>query len=297
MQYFANYQFIKQRPSDFARDREAEGWDGVVCADHYWLPTAHVAAPHVWVTLATMAAATSRVIVAPAFANNLFRSPVEFAQACLALQRDSHGRAEAGLGAGWQEEELLATGQKYPAGPHRAAMYREAVEIVSQLLRTGATQFDGAHYTVDVPALGPMTSSPPPLVAAVGGPWTIANVTPLVDRVELKMGRATRGGRMDWDALGSVTVDEVRLLVDAVRSAKPDVAIGMLAFVAVGDDSRVDAMSEKLGPGLFGSFVGEPAQVADSLRELDQLGIDRIHVCEWTPSSYTNLATALWTRS
>ena len=43
---------------------------------------------------------TERVTLLSCFANNLLRSPVEFAQAALALQRASGGRFEAGLGPG-----------------------------------------------------------------------------------------------------------------------------------------------------------------------------------------------------
>ena len=50
------------------------------------------------------------------FANNLLRSPVEFAQAALTLQRASDGRFEAGLGAGWSREEAEGIRPGVPAG-------------------------------------------------------------------------------------------------------------------------------------------------------------------------------------
>jgi len=59
--------------------READGWSGVSTADH--VGGSGGAAPHVFVTLARLINATSRVTVYPAFANNLARSPVEFAHA------------------------------------------------------------------------------------------------------------------------------------------------------------------------------------------------------------------------
>ncbi|MGZ7023351.1 MAG: LLM class flavin-dependent oxidoreductase, partial [Ilumatobacteraceae bacterium] len=201
--------------------------------------------------------------------------------------------AEAGLGAGWQEDELHATGQRYPDGPTRAAMYREAIEIVRDLLRTGTSTFDGDHYNMRVPALGPKSPSPPQLVAAVGGAWTIRHVTPLVDRVELKIGRSTRGGRLDWSALGSVSVDEVRMMVERVREVRADVPVGLLVFVAVGTDQRIRDLEERLGDGLFGTFVGESRKVAGSIRALAEVGIDRIHVQEWTKGSIPALAADL----
>ena len=100
-------------PIEFAKASEEAGFDGVTCSDHYWLRSVF---PHVWVTLSAMACATERVTLAPSFANNLFRSPFEFAQASTAMQRVSNGRYEAGLGAGWTALEMEATGQVFPDG-------------------------------------------------------------------------------------------------------------------------------------------------------------------------------------
>ena len=84
VQFFANLTSAEYEPAEFAAKAEAAGFDGVTCSDHYWLRSVF---PHLWVSLAAMACATERVTLAPSFANNLFRSPVEFAQASLAMQR------------------------------------------------------------------------------------------------------------------------------------------------------------------------------------------------------------------
>lgn len=94
----ANYTSWTIDPRSFAREAEQAGFAGVSCSDHFFRTSAY---PHMWVTLAAMAAATERVFLTSSFANNLFRSPVEFAQASLTMQALSDGRFEAGLGAGW----------------------------------------------------------------------------------------------------------------------------------------------------------------------------------------------------
>jgi alkanesulfonate monooxygenase SsuD/methylene tetrahydromethanopterin reductase-like flavin-dependent oxidoreductase (luciferase family) len=283
VQWFANLSDPTPDPMGWAREREAEGYDGLGCSDHYWMPgRSQRPFPHLLVTLSAMACATERVTLTPSFANNLFRSPVEFAQASLMLQAVSHGRFEAGLGAGWLEEELARTGQPYPDGRTRARMLHEAVQIVRALVTDGRCVFEGDHYRVDVPALGPLSDTPPPVVASVGSPWTMRNVTPLVDRVELKMGRTTRDGALDFPALASVTADEVACMVDAVRSAKAD--------IPVGTGPTVDAMSGLLGDGFYGRMCGEAAKVADVLNGLADLGIDRVQVTEFTPGSFEALA-------
>lgn len=290
VELFANLTSADYDPGVYARDAEAAGFDGVTCSDHYWLRTAY---PHLWVSLAAMACATTSVKVAPSFANNLFRSPVEFAQASLSMQRLSGGRYEAGLGAGWTEREMVATGQVFPPGPQRARMYREALLIVKELLHTGRCTFQGEQYQVDVPVMGPLSDPPPPLVASVGGPWTVKHITPIVDRVELKFGRTTRGGRLDIAALASVTRDELAGMVEEVRSIRADVPLGLFLMIAVGDGPEVKATAEMLGDNLCGGFVGEPAKVLDNLRALEEVGISRVQVTEYVKGSMAALGTAL----
>ncbi len=290
MQFFANLTSADPDPAAFAAAAEAAGFDGVTCSDHYWLRSVF---PHLWVSLAAMSGATQRVTLAPSFANNLFRSPIEFVQASLSMQRISGGRYEAGLGAGWTEQELLATGGTFPDGRTRARMYAEALQIVRQCFTTGRCRFEGEHYTMDVPEVFPIPEVQPPLVASVGSPWTMRHITPLVDRVELKFGRTTRGGALDIPALATVTRDELAGMVDVVRTAKPDVEIGLFTLVAIGDGPEVQAMASALGDNLCGSFVGDAGRVLDNLRGLADLGISRIQVTEFVKGSTDRLGAAL----
>ena len=293
MQWFANLTSAIADPAGWARDREAEGYDGVACADHIWMSRRGVTPyPHVFVTLAAMAGATERVQLMPAFANNLFRHPIEFAQASLSLQVVSKGRFEAGLGAGWASAEIEQTGRTFPDGRTRARMFHEAAQIVRDVLSGRACRFEGEHYSVDLPELGQPGAAPPPLVLSVGSPWTMRNVTPLADRVELKIGRSTRGGGLDLAALGTVTGDEVRAMVSTVKEASPDVEVSMLAYVACG--AGTDAMRDTIGTeGLFSTWLGEPAEVAEQLHTLAGLGIDRVNLSQWTPGSLSAIAPFL----
>ena len=167
--------------SAWAADREAEGWHGVAVGDHitsggFW--------EHPFIALGAMAAATSRVRMMTAMANNLLRSPVEVAQAALTLHQLSGGRFELGLGAGWQREEIDGIGFAYPAPRDRARRYVEAILLVRELLTTGKAVAAGEHYNVDV-EFGSRPVEAPAIVGAVAGRWTTRNVSPLVDRVEV----------------------------------------------------------------------------------------------------------------
>lgn len=296
MEYFPNFPAgAEAAPDAWAREKEAEGWHGICASDHFWVGATRY--PHVFVAATQMACATSNIRITTSFCNNLFRSPVEFAQAALALQAASNGRFEAGLGAGWERDEIEAIGQSYPDGPTRVSMYVEALQIVAALLTTGQCSFRGDFYNVDISGeqrLAQFTDNPPPLIASAGGPRAIREVTPLVDRVEIKASaRASRVGYLDFEIMATVTEEEVRTNVARVRSISDSVPIGIFILAGVGDDPRVQAIKTNLRGGYLSRFLGDPADVANALRELGEMGIDRVQLTQLAPGSHSALAAQL----
>ena len=294
MDFIANFMTCDHDPVVWARQREAEGWGVLGCADHLWSGTRPF--PHVWVTLATMAGATTRALLTTSFANNLLRSPVEFAQAALQMQAVSGGRFEAGLGAGWSRDEAIGAGLGYPPAGVRAGRFIEAITIVRALLDDGACTFEGEHYTVNVPALGPRPAvGSPPLVASLGGDRTIRSIAPMVDRVELKLiSAATRNGALDMRMFPTIPRSHLDDLVAKVRAVNPTVPIGAFILCAAGTDSTTTSMAAMLGDSFLGSFFGEPAKVADSLRSLARAGLDRVQVSPLDDASFALLAAELF---
>ena len=297
MEYYANFPAgTGVRPDVWAREKEAAGWHGICASDHFWVGGTRY--PHVFVAATQMACATSRIRITTSFCNNLFRSPVEFAQAALSLQAASDGRFEAGLGAGWSRDEIDAMGAEYPDGPTRVSKYVEALKIVAQLLRTGQCEFAGAHYRVNVTGanrLADVTDRPPALIASAGGPRALREVTPLVERVEIKASaRATRGGQLDLAIMPSVTEDEVRDQVGRVRAVDPDIPIGIFILTAVGDDPATRQLQSVIARGYLSRFMGEPGPVAEALGGLGALGIDRVQLTELVPGSHDRLAPHLF---
>ena len=227
------------------------------------------------------------------FCNNLFRSPVEFAQAALALHDFAGGRFEAGLGAGWSEAEITGTGGAYPEGPERAGRYIEAMQIVRQLFDTGACSFNGEHYTIEVPGIGPWRGAGPVLVGSAGGPRTRREITPLVDRIEVFAGDFIRDGSIDMAALADVTDEDVQDMVAKVREIDADIPIGYFTLVAVGESPEVAGLEQMLGDGFAGSLVGAPAKVAESIARIESWGISRMQLTELVPGSFTTLSKVL----
>ena len=132
------------------------------------------------------------------------------------------------------------------------------------------------------------------LVASVGGPRGIREATPLVDRVEIKASaRATRVGHLDFEIMATVSEDEVRTNAERVRSISESVPMGIFILTRAGTGPGVAGLKQNFGDGYLARFVGEPEAVADALRGLGELGIDRIQLTEMFPGSHSALAPHL----
>ncbi len=292
MEYVTNLMDVSVDPSEWARQREDEGWHVLSVADHFY--TDHRPFPHVWVAVTAIASATTRVKVTTSFVNNLLRSPVEVAQAALLLHQVSSGRFELGLGAGWAEGEVTDAGMEYPVPRDRAGMYIEAIQIVRSLLTEGNCSFDGDYYSVDTKNLGPLGVRPPLLIGSVGGPRTVREVTPFLDRVEIKASSAsTRGGRLDLDILADVTEDHLLSMIEKVRSIRPNIELGMFVLCNAGTDGFTSGLERKMGDNLYGRFFGSPEKVADGLGWLADQGISRAQLSPFDDSSLDRLAPFL----
>jgi len=293
MEFVCNFMTADADPAQWARRREAEGWDLVSVADHF--QSSSRAFPHVWVTAASMAQATTSVGVTTAFVNNLFRNPVEVAQAALAMQKISNGRFELGLGAGWAKDELEAAGMRYPSPGMRAGAFAESAEIIRSLLHSGSSSFRGEHYEIEIEGLGPVSPTPPPLVGSVGGPRTIREVTPHCDRVELKPASpATRDGAVDMQRMSEIRDHDLVDLIAQVRAVDPEIELGVFLLCNIGNDPMTRDLAELMGDGLYHRFYGSAEKFADGVAWLAELGISRCQVSPFDDKSFTSLAPALF---
>ncbi len=295
LEFFPNYNTTRvEPPGEWARAREAEGWHGVTASDHF--VTMDLTFPHLWVALTEMVCATRAIRVASSFANNLFRSPVEFAQAALTLSRLAGGRFEAGLGAGWIEEEIRRIGWRFPEPRERAGRYVEAMKIVRSIFDTGGCRFEGEFYHVDVetPGLSELSPEAPLLVGSAGGPRMLREIPPHVDRIEIQPNAAaTRGGAVDPTIQSGISESDVRAVVARVRRVREDLPIGVFVLVGAGTEEEVAPVRTSFGDGFLARFMGEPAEVARAVCDLEGLGFDRAQLTEMVPGTIERLAPFL----
>jgi alkanesulfonate monooxygenase SsuD/methylene tetrahydromethanopterin reductase-like flavin-dependent oxidoreductase (luciferase family) len=293
-QYSVNYALADDDAREWARRREDQGWDCLAITDHI-LTDYRPPFPHLWVSAGAIAAVTSRARVQTTFVNGVFRHPVDTAQAARQMQQVADGRFELGVGAGWYEAEMTAIGHRWPQPSDRAGAFVEAVQIIRPLLAGGACAFHGQYYDVDVPPVGPDVATAPPLVASVGGPRTIREVTPHVDRVEVNpAGAATRGGALDWDRYATVSYTDVADLLERVRGVNPAVTVDVFVVCNAGDDAVTRERRAVLGDSFGGTFFGPPTEVAEAIAGLRELGVGRATLSPLDPTSLDRLAPLLF---
>ena len=148
-----------------ARRIEALGYSSIFIPDHFseqWDPT---------VTLAGIAAATSRLKVGTLVYDVDYRHPVVFAKAAATLHQMSGGRHEFGIGAGWMESDYLEAGLPYDPPGVRIARLEEALQIIVSMWEKERTSFEGEHYQIrEIARAAPASEvGRPPILIGGGG--------------------------------------------------------------------------------------------------------------------------------
>jgi probable F420-dependent oxidoreductase len=149
---------------------ESIGYAAMVIPDHLVIPLGPIA------TLATVAAATTRLRIGTFVLNNDLRHPMVLAQELATLDLLSEGRLEIALGAGWNRAEYRAAGIPFDASPTRVARLEESVAILKGLFGDGPFTYQGTAYTITeangVPK--PVQRPHPPFLIGGGGRRTLS---------------------------------------------------------------------------------------------------------------------------
>ncbi|MCU0520041.1 MAG: TIGR03560 family F420-dependent LLM class oxidoreductase [Anaerolineae bacterium] len=265
-----------------ARTVEDLGFDGLYRSDHFphgSPPTQ--AALELWVSLTWLAANTRRIAFGPLVSPTAFRSPAMTAWMALQVDDLSGGRLRLGLGAGWHEGEHRAFG--FPlldVGP-RFERFREALEVVTHLLRSDEpVSFHGATYTLDNALLLPRPARPggPPITIGGNGRQ---RTLPLVAKYADEWNAVWRAPT-EWRAL-NVRLDG--LLVAAGRRPSAVRRTMMTGIFFGRTDAELREILARRGQTAealraMGAVVGTAAAVRDQLAELGAMGLDGV-MLQW----------------
>jgi probable F420-dependent oxidoreductase len=126
-----------------ARTAESAGFAGLVLPDH--LLEQHAPIP----VLATVAAVTERLRIAPFVLNAGLRHPAVLAQDLATLDVLSGGRLDIGIGAGWNRAEHDAVGLPFLPARDRLAFLADAVAVLRGCFGPGPFSYTGSFFRID----------------------------------------------------------------------------------------------------------------------------------------------------
>ncbi len=275
-----------------ARAADAEpNWHSVWVYDHFHtVPTPEMETTfECWTVTATLARDTRRVRIGQMVGCNGYRNPALYAKIASTVDAASGGRLDAGIGAGWYEDEWRAYGfggagtagtERTPPGgfppvPERMGMFREAVEIIHRMWTEDRPRFAGKHYTIDGPINEPKGSQRPHIPLWIGGGGekvTLKLVAQYGDACNI--GRDAETVRRKLEVLKRHCETVGRDYDGIVKSAEADVVL---------IDEGVDperAMAHAYGSVRFPwpTVVGTPEQVRAHIQGLVDAGIDYVIV-------------------
>jgi F420-dependent oxidoreductase-like protein len=134
-----------------ARAAEDAGLQGLFRSDHYLSVEgrAERGSLDAWATLAALATVTSTLRLGTLVSPATFRHPAVLAKMATTVDHVSGGRAELGLGAGWNVPEHEAYGFPFPPLRERMDVLAEQLEVVRGMWGDGPFAFRGEHYVLE----------------------------------------------------------------------------------------------------------------------------------------------------
>ncbi|MFZ0012854.1 MAG: LLM class flavin-dependent oxidoreductase, partial [Acidimicrobiia bacterium] len=173
--------------AEIARRAERAGFRDIWVMDHFrqirgvgrpWEDL-----PEAYTSLGYMAGVTSQIRLGALVTAITHRPPIVLGQMIAALDVLSGGRANCGLGIGWDAEEHAMVGIDLPPQATRYEMLEETLEMLPLLWGKGAPEFHGAH--IDSTALTcyprPVQEHIPVLIGGSGELRTLALVARFAD--------------------------------------------------------------------------------------------------------------------
>jgi len=213
------------------------------------------------VSLAFVAAHTSRIRLGVAVVNLPFVSPTYLAKQAATLDVLSRGRLDLGLGVGWSPVEFAATGA---TEERRGARAEEYLTVLRTLWAAGVSEFQGEFYTVP-----PSRMAPPP-VQRPGPPLLLGGSAPAALRRagRLADGWVSRSGT-DLSRIG----DDIAVVRAAADSAGRDPAALRVVCRGV------------LRPGTRGPLLsGSVEQIRGDTARLAEQGVTELfYDLNWDP--------------
>ncbi|MFN8630686.1 MAG: TIGR03621 family F420-dependent LLM class oxidoreductase [Chloroflexota bacterium] len=228
-----------------AHRAESIGYSTLVYPDHIVAPLGMVP------VLASIAAVTDTLRVAPFVTNNDLRHPVLLAQDLATIDVLSGGRLDVAMGAGWNRPEYEALGIPFDPVGVRVSRLAEAIAVVKGCFGDTPFSFAGEHYTVTehegLPK--PVQRPHPPIFIGGGGQRVLSLAAREADIVGLapRTLPSAAGGPVVRSDPRTITIEATREKLGWVREAAGE---------------RYDALEFNVYP------TGVPAMITDDAKAI-----------------------------
>jgi alkanesulfonate monooxygenase SsuD/methylene tetrahydromethanopterin reductase-like flavin-dependent oxidoreductase (luciferase family) len=251
-----------------------------------------------------LAPLTSRIRLGCLVSPITVRHPVVLARALQTLDHVSEGRAEAGVGAGWNRNEHETFGLGFPGSSQRLDMLEDACAAITALWeRPGPVSLDGWYPLRDACLTPrPVQSRVPLLVAgasdravAIAAAWATrwnATGSPayLADRIQLLRQLEAQAGR----AVGSI--EATSMVRPLFSNDRAELARLKTAMSAESRGPRAQARTHLPSEGpLSALYIGRSDGFSEYLAGYEQAGVQRTILTiprPWSPTLLRELAGA-----
>jgi F420-dependent oxidoreductase-like protein len=154
-----------------AKTADETQFDSIWLYDHFHtVPKPELEATfEVWSATAALTRETKRIRIGQMVGCNGYRNPALYAKIASTVDVASHGRLNAGIGAGWYEQEWKAYGFPWWETKERMGRFREAVEIIHKMWTEDYPVFHGKYYSIDGPINEPKGVQKPHIPLWIGG--------------------------------------------------------------------------------------------------------------------------------
>lgn len=202
--------------AEAARRAERLGYDALLVSDH---PTHPQLGPVA--TATALACATSTVRVGSSVVANDFRHPVLLAKEFATLDVLSGGRAELGIGTGWQQAEYETLGLPFDRAGRRIERLGEAIGVLRRFFAGQPFDFDGEHYRLgEISPYPPLSRSTIPIMMGGGGQRFLTLAAKQADIIGINP--AARSGAHDASTDADATEERTDEKIGWVREAAAD---------------------------------------------------------------------------
>lgn len=257
-----------------ARWARGKGFRAIWMADHL-MPARGDGQPHTgdshecWTMMAAVAATVPDIRVVSMVSPVSIHHPVVLLKRAVDVDQVSGGRAELGLGAGWQVNEHAAYGFDLLQPKERVDRFEEAIEIVHRLRREESVSLDGRYYQVREAPLSPKPVGDLPIVVGTNGP---------------RMLRIAARWADVWNSWGvpdllAERTDAWRQACEAVGRDPATMRRSAQVFIVREGDERVAHYLERFPDRTIG---GSTAQLVDAIGRFRELGVDEFGVHDGT---------------